>query len=330
MGLALLVLVGLVGAVIIIAAWTAWWITHPPRRTFATALARGRAGDPSSLPAPPSATREWSEETLMLAGARAPVWIVQGDAPRGPVIILSHGWGDSRIGALSRCQALLPFASRIIMWDMPGHGMASGVCSLGTREVAMLRELCSHAGSLAPNLPIVLMGWSLGAGVSIAAASDWDHADASRIGCVIAEAPYRLARTPAASVLRLHGLPTRVTLSLVLAGLDAWLRTRGALRAGVGFDRAKLAARMRAPLLVLHGEDDDVSPVEDGRAIAAAARQGTILTLAGAGHHGLWTTPAYCEACTRAVRELLERTHLVHGEGQVEARTMVDGPQPAR
>lgn len=329
MGLVLLVLVGLVGAVMIITVWTAWWITHPPRRTFASALSQGRAGDPGALASTSGAAREWSEEMLTLAGVRTPVWIVRGDAPRGPIVILSHGWGDSRIGALSRAQAILAMASSLIMWDMPGHGTAPGVCALGTREVAMLRELCSHAAEREKDLAIVLMGWSLGAGVSIAAASDWEHPDSTRVGGVIGEAPYRLARTPAANVLRIHGLPTRVTLTMVLWVLDAWLRTGGALRTGRGFDRAALAAKVRVPLLVLHGESDDVSPVEDGRAIASAASLGRIFTLAGAGHHGLWTTPAHCDACVQRVRELFESLQQTHVEGAREARTIAHGPQPA-
>jgi pimeloyl-ACP methyl ester carboxylesterase len=221
-----------------------------------------------------------------------------GDDSQGPVVVLSHGWGDSRVGSLSRASALLPLASRIVMWDMPGHGEAPGTCSLGAREPDALLALLAR---IAPCEPVVLFGWSLGAGVSIATASRLADAPLPGVSLagVIAEAPYRLARTPARNVLVNFGMPHRLNLPLALAciGIDARIGPRWQ-----GFDRAALAARLRAPLLVIHGVLDDVSPVEDGRAIAAAAPEGTIVELPEAGHHGIWTTPLHATRATDAVR----------------------------
>ena len=102
-------------------------LTRPPRRTYATALASGRPGDPSELPAPsshPTHTWSWKQWTLRAQGIDLPVWEVEGLAATAPTIILTHGWGDSRVGALARISSLAPIASRLIAWDMPGHGDA--------------------------------------------------------------------------------------------------------------------------------------------------------------------------------------------------------------
>src|SRR5438128_946292 len=87
----------LLGAAVVIAAltwYTVYLLTHPPRRTYVSALARGRPGDPAELPPGPSGKRSSSQWTVRWRGTDLPVWDIQGDAPQGPVVILSHGWGD--------------------------------------------------------------------------------------------------------------------------------------------------------------------------------------------------------------------------------------------
>jgi pimeloyl-ACP methyl ester carboxylesterase len=177
-----------------------------------------------------------------------------------------------------------------------GHGDAPGTSRLGTREVDDLCALIAqvtggrteqeaHVGeSACSSERVVLFGWSLGAGISIAAAAR----EPRGVVRVIAEAPYRIAITPARNVLRGMGLPrgfsTRVAFWLL--GLDF-----GVGPSWRGFDRAALASRLRVPLLVIHGDMDDVCPVEDARAINEAASRGEIVEVRGAGHHSLWTTP---------------------------------------
>ncbi|MFM9996545.1 MAG: alpha/beta hydrolase [Phycisphaerales bacterium] len=342
-------------------AHVAWMLAHPPRRTYASAVARGRPGEPSELD-PPRAFQSW---TFRSRGFEFPVWDIAGDDPAGPIVILTHGWADSRIGGLVRVNAIAPHASRVILWDLPGHGEAPGVCRLGTAEVKDLRALMDVVGEkrrdeetqrrsdqspererrVGAPAPLVLYGWSLGAGVSIVVARD----DA-RIAAVIAESPYRLPATPARNVLRARALPHRLTLPPALWLLGMLFRVgpqfrprqenaesaEGAKGRGeeqelrdsipgrepepgfprdsapsapsafsLPFDRAAHAGALPCPLLVLHGTDDEVCPIEDGRAIAAAAPAGRIVEVAGGRHNDLWTEPANTERCEKAVVELL-------------------------
>lgn len=281
-------------------------LTRPPRRTYASSLASGRPGDPSELPAPsvdPLHAWSWKQWTLRTQGLDLPVWEIEGLDATGPTIILTHGWGDSRVGALARISSLAPIASRLIAWDMPGHGDAPGTCSLGTNEVEALSNLIEQlAGSTLT--PVVLYGWSLGAGVSIATAASPSANATTRISAVIAENPYRLARTPAANVLRLARLPNTVAL-----GTSLWLLDRLGLAPGLTrrtFDREDHATRLAVPLLVIHGEDDNVCPVSDGKEIAAAAGKGSISVIPGAGHHGLWTGAVTQPLVFEAVRAFLQ------------------------
>lgn len=297
-GLIALLLLGgaltLVGAVVLVVHA----LTHPPRRTYGSAVGRGLACDPSELD-PPRDFQAWSFSSH---GLDMPVWDVAGDEPDGPVVVMVHGWGDSRIGGLVRLGAVAPVASRVILWDLPGHGEAPGSCALGTREVEDLAALVEVLGC---ETPIVLFGWSMGAGIAIACAADTtnpDRAPISRgIAGVIAEAPYRLAQTPAHRVMHLRRLPHRLNLPPALWLIGAWVGVGPAWR---GFDRAAHAKHLRCPLLIIHGSHDEVCPIDDARAIAAAADPGLVQLhiTAGAGHNDLWTEPNCALEHTKAVR----------------------------
>ncbi|MCK6476176.1 MAG: alpha/beta hydrolase [Phycisphaerales bacterium] len=301
LGLSLLLGVGLGIFVTTVIGRTIYIMTHPPRRTYASAVARGKPGDPSEIP-PPRGPRTFSSWSFPSRGRSLPVWDVVGDNAAGPIIILSHGWGDSRVGGLSRLPELARHASRLILWDMPGHGDAPGTCSLGTREVDDLLELIRCVRE--PNRDIVLYGWSMGSGVSIAAAASDVRQRQARIAAVIAEAPSRGIVAPARAVLRENNLPRswNVMPALWLLGIDfgvgpTW-RRKGP------FDRAELAGRLECPLLVLRGEHDAIASHEDAAAIATAAR-GTLATIPGGGHHGLWTNEAHAAEVRRVVHPFL-------------------------
>lgn len=304
LGLLALLAVGWVGFGLLVTGLCLYRLTHPPRRTYATAQRQGRPGDPGELAAHEGGPRGFGEWTFRAGSRSLPAWDVKGDDPEGPVVILTHGWGDSRLGGLSRLATAAAVASRVIVWDMPGHGTAPGASALGLREGDHLRALIHTLDDrVETQRPLVLWGWSLGAGVSIDAAAT--EAMRQRVIAVIAEAPYRLPQTPARNVLALWGLPRGWSLAaaLMLVGLEH--RARGWTQPGGRFDRAERARSLSAPLLVLHGDQDDVCPIADGEAIARAAPCGVLEPLRGCGHHGVWTSPDARTAADAAVRGFL-------------------------
>ena len=303
-GLALLLLAGLGVALAAAVGHTLHTLRHPPRRAYAWALARGAPSDPSEVRAPEiPGGLPFESWPLRSRGADLPVWDVHGLRPDGPVIIFTHGWGESRTVALARLPHLAPLASRIILWDLPGHGDAGGVSTLGAREADDLLALIDRLGQ---SPPIVLYGDSLGAGISIAAAA----AGRGDIAAVVAEAPYRVPIVPARNVLRAAALPWRIPLPIAMAILGLRLGhglSWASERYGTPFDRARLAANVGVPLLVLHGENDAVSPIADGRAIAAAAPRGAIAEIPGAGHLDIWTTPESAALARAALAGFIDR-----------------------
>lgn len=314
-GLLILLAVGLLVAIASATWWTMFRLRHPPRRSYASAVARGAPGDPGEL-TEPREYEEWSAACRI--GRRtfkAPVWDIEGDDPDGPVIICTPGWGDAKIGALARIEALAPVVSRVIAWDPPGLGQAPGRCFLGTREHEAIRSIIDQLTDEAQRRGVVLYGWSLGAGVSIVAAGAM--ADDERIRGVIAESPYRLATTPAFNVLRNAGLPWRINGQLAFQLLGVEL---GVGPFWKGFDRAAHAQLMSQPLLVMQGTHDEVCPVDDGRSIAAAATQGLFVAIEGGRHNDLWTDDRFSQQCVHAARDFI--TSLSMGSGKVAAESL--------
>jgi pimeloyl-ACP methyl ester carboxylesterase len=275
-------------------------LRHPHRRSYAYAVARGIAGDPSELAGDAPAFEAWS---FTHDGRTFEAWDVHAGDAEGPVVVVSHGWGSSRIDMLSRFAALRPHASRVIFWDMRAHGETPGPCTLGVREagdlVAMLDRLLEDPGAASRGL--VLYGYSLGAEVTLRAFERLDGRARAAVREVVLESPYRHGITPARGVLRASGFPRRVNLPIAMA-LHALLN--GQRISDRWRDLAPLAeplADAGARLLVIHGAEDSISPPADGEAFANAGG-GTLALVSSAGHKDLFehgetdTRPAIAEA----------------------------------
>ncbi|MBL8876021.1 MAG: alpha/beta hydrolase [Phycisphaerae bacterium] len=306
MGLLLLLALGLGLYASFLIASTYSTLRFPRRRTYSWAVSRGVPGDPGEL-TPALAFRRFGFESR---GRRLIAWDIDGNCPTGPVAVLTHGWSDSKVGALARVSALAPMCSRIVAWDLPGHGESPGACELGMREgedlVALLESLDGPGSAR-----IVLFGWSLGAGVSLVAGNQWQNRD--RLAGVIAEAPYRLVETPARNVMRAQRSPWRLNLPIAI-----WLiRRRAGVSAGAlaQFDRAGWARELPCPLLVLYGTDDVVCPLEDARAIANAKAGGMLVEIEGARHNDVWARPGTRERAIDAVRQFLANPDQATGVG---------------
>jgi pimeloyl-ACP methyl ester carboxylesterase len=209
--LGLLLGAGLAVYVAVLVVSTALRLVRPPRRTYAWAVARGVPGDPGELPE----ALAFTEFTVHRRGRELKVWDVEGRSPDGPTVVITHGWGSSRIGAMDRIGAIAPLVRRVITWDLPGHGDSGGWCTLGALEGDDLLAVASAADVRGP---LVLFGWSLGAEVTLDAARR--AGDLSILGVVI-EGAYSRGVTPARNVMRLAQHPWRVNLgpALALVGL---------------------------------------------------------------------------------------------------------------
>ncbi len=261
---------------------------HPRRRATGWALGVGWPVDPAGVDC------EFDEWILdRPGGVKLPVWDVTGHRSNGPVLILVHGFGRSRLTWLPHLEEWRDRASRVVMVDLRGHGDAEpdgvGLGDADVEDVVALVERVSATESTGNR--IVVVGRSLGASTGILAASETEG-----IHGVVAVAPYETLAVPLANRIRLRGLPVFpvVPISILFMRLRG-RRPRSARSA---------AARLRIPLLVVQGDADQISPWEDARAIADAASMGRFELVHDAGHGDHWDREP--ERLDAAVDELID------------------------
>ena len=166
--------------------------------------------------------------------------------PGRPVIAYFHGNGG-HIGY--RIERLLRFAREgygVLMLEYRGYGGNPGTPSEAGLYIDADAALDFLEGERVPTNRLVLYGESLGSGVAVQAAAE--HA----IGALILEAPF----TSVAEVAQSHFPYVPATLMVT----DR-------------FDSLSRIGKIRAPILILHGERDRVVPVRYGRALFEAAPQ---------------------------------------------------------
>ena len=205
---------------------------------------------------------EAEEVTLDTAdGERVIAWHI---APRGdqPIILYFHGNGGALRYRVDRYRALTKDGTGLVALSYRGYGGSSGRPSeAGLIEDA--RATYAFATKRYPEARLVLWGESLGTGVAVALAAE------KKVARLVLEAPFLSAVSVAASVYWF--VPVR------------WLMN----------DQFRSDQRIRdvtAPVLIVHGDRDDVIPIESGEQLyALIAGPKRFLRIPGAGHEDLGT-----------------------------------------
>jgi pimeloyl-ACP methyl ester carboxylesterase len=286
-------------------------VTHPPRLTFGAAIGRGLP------PSPAEVGFRFSEHLLRLASSKADgspdatlAWLVQGTAPPStapaPIFVVTHSWGDSRYASARYLAHLAPLASFVLLYDTRGHGDSTpDACDLGTTEADDLLLILEQLPAILPadvadkKIPIVLFGASMGGGISIAAAAKSQaQNDGKPIVAVIGDSAYRRGMEPIDGFFRTLQYPVFPFHFTV----GAWLTLRYTTDAK--FDRARHAARLKCPLLLMHGAADRICPFNSAKEIAAAAPRATFIAFEDASHLRLIDRDA--EKFRRSITEFLD------------------------
>lgn len=161
-----------------------------------------------------------------------------------PVIAYFHGNGGHIGYRAERLRWFARYGYGVLMLEYRGYGGNAGTPNeAGFHADGMAALDFLEESGIAPHR-IVLYGESLGSGVAVPLAAQREVAG------LILEAPF----TSVAEVAQYH-------YSFMPAATMVWDR----------FDSLSWMAKIRAPLLILHGERDRVVPIRFGRALFEAA-----------------------------------------------------------
>lgn len=178
--------------------------------------------------------------------------------PGQPTLLYFHGNGGSLATRSERIRKYMSRGRGIYMMSYRGYSGSTGSPS----EAANVTDAKSAwddlvALGVAP-ADIIIYGESLGSGVAVQVAA------AKTPSALVLDAPYTSMVDVAAS--HYPWLPVRPML------LDR-------------YESAQSIGKVRCPLLIIHGEKDEVIPIEMGRGLFAAANEPKkIVTFANAGH----------------------------------------------
>lgn len=191
-------------------------------------------------------------------GVRLHAWWVPQPEARLTTLFL-HGNAGNLTHRVGHLQQITAAGSAVLILDYRGYGKSEGrptekgLYSDAEAAYQHLLEAGYPAGR------IVLHGESLGCAVAVELASRHP------CGGMVLEAPFSSARDVAARVLP------------VLGPLVIW-----------SYNSKQRIARVRAPLLIMHGDRDEVIPFDLGRALFDAAPEPkSFWAIPGAGHNDI-------------------------------------------
>lgn len=212
---------------------------------------RTLGADPSSVGLPFRDVAFTAADGVTLHG-----WLIPGRTPT--TLLYSHGNAGNVADRLDIARLLTDeLGVGLFMYDYRGYGRSQGTPS----EAGLVRDALAARAALeregVATEDMVYFGRSLGAAVTV------DLALAHPPRGVVLEAPFASVRAMA---------------HLLLPGAGYLVGTRWDLLAKI--------PGLRAPLLVLHGDADEIVPIAQGRAVFAAAPEPkTFFTISGGRHY---------------------------------------------
>ena len=191
----------------------------------------------------------------------------------GPTVLLMHGWGGARAQMTGFVEPLLAAGYRVVAYDQPAHGEADGNMT--------------NVLEIAPTMELVMQR-----------EGKFDVVIAHSFGTLITSYALVKRNFPSPSKLVYLGSFNRLLDSLprfqVLANLPDELihGLREMISEKFGRDvleaiiNENLVQHIHIPALMFHDRADNVTPVEDSRAIANAWSEAQYIETNGLGHRG--------------------------------------------
>jgi len=216
-------------------------------------------------------------------------WLPNPDSKR--VVVAAHGHTGAKHEMLGVGSGLWRQGYNVLLFDFRGRGGSdSAPNTLAYREVDDMHAAVNYALERVPDAQLGVIGFSMGAAVSILAA-----ATQPKIKAVIADSPFASASdvilNSMRNTLRISPAPLLTATDLTIAARYGYRLS--SIRPIDVVDRISPAA-----LLIIHGLNDTLIPPEHGRQLFEAAGEPKELWLIeGAEHCGAYFAdrPAYMQ-----------------------------------
>lgn len=202
-------------------------------------------------------------------------WLDQPDSER--VVIACHGHRGNKSDLLGIGPGLWRAGNTVFMFDFRGNGdSADGAQSLAHYERQDLRAAVDLVKDRRPNARLAVLGFSMGAAVTILEA-----ADDERIEAVVLDSPFADMHGVVATAIHRFRVPPFLLLRLT----DLVTKIRYGYRFADVQPIDVIGAIPPRPILLMHGDADRIIPSQHGERLAEAAGI-ELVRFAGADHCG--------------------------------------------
>ncbi|HMA09064.1 MAG TPA: alpha/beta fold hydrolase [Ramlibacter sp.] len=230
--------------------------------------------EPTPLPADlplvdePDVHERWIE----VPGARLSTAQLRLPQPRGVVFFL-HGNSGNLRDCLVDLDAFRQANFDVVMFDYRGYGKSSGCIASEKQLRADVRTVWAAFAQRYEGMRVVIAGQSLGTALAAGLAAELCAAGQGPDLTVLVS-PYSSARALASE-------------------LYPWV-PRQVLR--YPLHTAEHAARLSGPLMLIHGDKDELIGIHHSHALRTAAPAARLFSVEGAGHNDLHKFPSFREA----------------------------------
>ncbi|MBI5838951.1 MAG: alpha/beta hydrolase [Chloroflexi bacterium] len=206
-----------------------------------------------------------------------------------PAVLLMHGWGGSRAQMTGFVDPLLAAGYRVVAFDQPAHGESDGKTTNILEITPALEKVAEHEGNFD-----AIIAHSFGTLVTSYALVNKK-----------VPPPARLVYLGAFNRL-LDSLPRFQVLAQVSDEIIEGLR--GMIYDNFGRDvldainNEMLAPQINIPALMFHDTADNVTPIEDSRAIAQVWQSAQLIETEGLGHRGALQSDAIHEQVVKFLK----------------------------
>jgi uncharacterized protein len=221
------------------------------------------------------------ESTIEVPGAKLSAAQLRLPNPRGVVFFL-HGNSGNLTDCLTELDAFREVNFDVVMFDYRGYGKSTGCIESEEQLRADVRFVWEQFAPQYQGKRVVISGQSLGTGLAAGLAAEL--CAAGRIpDLTLLVSPYSSMRTLADELYPwVHPWVPRQVLRYPLHTLEH-------------------AAKLQGPLMLIHGEKDELIGIHHSEALRTAMPQAQLLRVEGAGHSDLHKFPTFRQALAGAL-----------------------------
>jgi dipeptidyl aminopeptidase/acylaminoacyl peptidase len=197
-------------------------------------------------------------------GLRLAGWLM-AHPDAAPVIVMASGYRDRKTSLLPIAAGLWRQGFNIFLFDFRNQGdsQMDSYQTMGWRERQDMTAALDEVSARLPGTKIGALGWSMGAAVCLlTAATD------QRIKAVVSDSAFAVQTHAVAYNVR-QVLPLPVSLFVALAEL--FTLARAGYRPSQVRPEDAISQIAPRPVLLIHGEQDDMCPVSDAHRLFARA-----------------------------------------------------------